>query len=107
MRNDAGNTGCVDKKKRTSRLSTLPMAEPVSGFGRSAFDHEHFCPLQNLAIGHARALVLPQVLDPRFVDEAFEVEPWIGRFVKELPEVRTVAAAHFTHGAHRGHELRA
>jgi hypothetical protein len=53
----------------------------VSGFGRFAFDHEHLA-RSRISRSAACALVLPQVLNPRFVDEAFEGEPWIGRLVK-------------------------
>ena len=85
--------------------SGLPIGEPVLGLRRSAFDEKLPGTLQKLAIGDARPFVLAQVLHPRFVHETFHVTRGIGRVVKQLPEIRPVAAAHFAYCLHRGHEF--
>jgi hypothetical protein len=85
--------------------SGLPIGESVLASRRSALDEKLSCVPQKLSIRDARPLVLAQVLDPRFVHETFHEARGIGRVVKQLPEIRAVAAAHFVHGLHGGHEL--
>src|SRR6266849_1249164 len=108
---DASNTLELDRARcalpacQALPPSAFAIAEPMRGLRRFAFDHKHLRPLQDLAIGNACAFVLPQVLYPRFVHEAFQVQAWIRRFVKKLPEIRAVATAHFAHRAHRGDKL--
>src|SRR2546423_7270756 len=85
--------------------SWLPMAEPVRGSSRFALAQKRLGPIEYLAIGNAGALVLAQVLEPRFVHEAFQETIRLRGFVKELPEIRAVAVAHFPDVLHRGDEL--
>src|SRR6266540_6666083 len=82
----------VDSVARESRLA---VGKPMLRLRRFAFDYELLRTVEDLAIGDARALVLAQVLEPRFVHEAFEEPRKIGRVVDELPEIRAVAQPHF------------
>jgi hypothetical protein len=52
--------------------SGFPIGKPVLGSRRFALDHKLFCALPNLTIGNTGTFVLAQVLDPRFVHEAFD-----------------------------------
>src|SRR6202163_1364236 len=85
--------------------SGFPIGKPVLGSRRFALDHKLFCALPNLTIGNTSTLVLAQVLDPRFVHEAFDEARSVRRVMKELPEIRAVAATHFAHGLHGGDEF--
>ena len=72
----------------------FPIGKPVLGFRRFALDHKLFCALPNLTIGNTGTFVLAQVLDPRFVHEAFDEARSVRGVMKELPEIRAVAATH-------------
>src|SRR6266481_6513997 len=87
----------------TPRRSAV--GEPVRRLGGLAFRQEPVRAALDLAVGNAHALVLAQVLGPRFVHERLEVARRLGRIVEQLPEERAVAPAHLAHVAHRRDEL--
>jgi hypothetical protein len=64
------------------KQSGLPIGEAVLGLRRFASHQKLFCASLNFAIRDTHTLVLAQVLDPRFVHEAFHEARGIFRVVK-------------------------
>src|SRR6185503_14421835 len=59
--------------RRRYRRSGFRIGQPMRGVRRFAFDQELLGTVERLAVRNARALMLAQMLEPRFVHEIFDV----------------------------------